>query len=59
MDDAKQIHEAIDALAEMGDPDSLKVLNLIDRLLADDWTYSGVYEALDEALKKAEEGGGG
>ena len=46
--------EALLALYDMGDPDSLKVLNLIDRLLADDWTGSGVYEALDQALSAAE-----
>ena len=51
----KDIMGAIEALDDMGDPDSLKVLNLIDRLLADDWTGCGVYEALDEALKKAEQ----
>lgn len=52
--DVAGLHEAIDALRDMGDPDSLKVLSLIDRLLADDWSGSGVYEALDSALKAAE-----
>jgi hypothetical protein len=52
--DASKIIEAISALSDMGDPDSLKVLNLIERLLADDWTGSGVYEALDKALAAAE-----
>ena len=49
-----EMAEAVLALYDMGDPDSLKVLNLIGRLLADDWTGSGVYKALDEALKAAE-----
>ncbi len=50
----QKLIEAIEALDDMGDPDSLKVLSLIDRLLADDWTGCGVYEGLDELLKKAE-----
>jgi len=49
-----RIIRGVQALEDMGDPDSLKILNLIDRLLADDWTGSGVYEALDGALKAAE-----
>ena len=50
----KDIMGAIEALDDMGDPDSLKILNLVDRLLADDWTGCGVYEGLDELLKAAE-----
>ncbi len=50
-----QLHQAIEALIDMGDPDSLKILGLIDRLLADDWHGCGVYEALDAALKNAEQ----
>ena len=46
--------EALEALADMADPDSLRIISLMDRLLADDWTGSGVYEALDQALTLAE-----
>lgn len=45
--------EALKALRDMGDPDSLKVLSLVDMLLADDWTGTGVYEALNDALEMA------
>jgi hypothetical protein len=46
--------EGVLSLYDLDDEDSHKVLSLIDRLLADDWTGSGVYEALDQALSAAE-----
>lgn len=51
----QDIHEALEAMADMGDPDSLRVVSIIHRLLADDWSQSGVYEACEDALTKAEE----
>jgi hypothetical protein len=57
-DDAMKIEEismALEAMADMADPDSLRVLSIIHRLLADDWCLSGVYEACEEALTKAEQ----
>jgi hypothetical protein len=45
---------AIRALADEGGADALRVVCLIDRLLQDDWTGCGVYEALEEALDKAQ-----
>jgi hypothetical protein len=50
-----QVHEALEAMADMADPDSLRVISIIHRLLADDWSLSGVYEACEEALTKAEQ----
>lgn len=50
----KDIMGAIEALDDMGDPDSLKILNLLDRLLAEDWSGTGVYEAIDNVLMTAE-----
>ena len=49
-----RLHEAIDALAATGDQDDARVINIIDRLLFDDWTGTGVYESCEEALTKAE-----
>lgn len=49
---AIEIKDAIDAIAEAGD---YKLLNLVAGLLEDDWTDSGVYEALEAALGKAYE----
>lgn len=54
MPNIEVMKEALQSLADMGDPDSVKILSLIDRLLADDWHGSGVYEALDAALAAAE-----
>ena len=48
------LHEAIDALVTMGDPDSLYILSLIERILADDYSGTGLYEAIDKALKLVE-----
>jgi len=54
MPNIEVMKDAIQSLADVGDPDSVKILSLIDRLLADDWHGSGVYEALDAALAAAE-----
>jgi hypothetical protein len=53
--EAEEVQSAVAALGDIGDEESFAVLKLISRLLADDWTGSGVYEALDAALKAAEE----
>jgi hypothetical protein len=50
----QDISGALEAMADMGDPDSLRVISIIHRLFADDWSLSGVYEACEEALTKAE-----
>ncbi len=53
-DSTHKLMEALVALDDMREPDSLLVLNLIDRLLADDWTGTGVYEGLGKLLGAAE-----
>jgi len=50
-----QLVSAIDALFDMGDPDSQEVLSLISRLLADDWTGTGLYQKIDRALSEVEQ----
>jgi len=46
--------DGINALLEMGDPDSLRVLSLIDRMLADDFTGTELFTEVEMALNKAE-----
>ena len=50
---AKDISEAVEALIDMGDPDSLRILNVLSLILEDDWTGSGVYEAVEQAVAVA------
>lgn len=41
---------AIRALHELGDEDSIHVLTLVDRLLRDDFTGTSLYPSIDKAL---------
>ena len=49
-----QMKETLEVMQHEGTPTDTMVLSLVYRLLADDWTGSGVYEALDQALSAAE-----
>jgi hypothetical protein len=52
----EQMIQAIREFYDAGEPTDIKVLTIIDRILCDDFTGSGMYEELEAVLAKYIEG---